>query len=119
MDLSRIEYQASTIYFPFFARETSLMNKGEAIKVIVSIHLDLIKAFDMGLHSDIHITKAEKYELDKITIKRLLRWLRQCAQRAVIQSSLSDSESATSETLQLSLLVFFGSILLLTTQITE
>lgn len=84
-----------------------LMNKGEAIKVIISIHLDLSKALDPGLHSDIRITKAEKYELDKITIKNLLRWARQCAQRAVIQRSLSDSEGASTETLQLSLLVFF------------
>lgn len=103
MDLSRIDYQAN--FFSFFSTETGLMNKGQAIKVIISIHLDLTKAFDPGLHSDIHITKAKKCELGKI--KRLLRWLRQCAQRAVIQSSLSDSESATSETLQLSLLVFF------------
>lgn len=107
MDLSRIDYQASIISFPFFfffPREMGLMNKGEAIKVIISIYLDLTKAFDPGLHSDIHITKAEKYELDKIAIKRLLRWLRWCAQGAVIQSSL---EGASSETLQLSPLVFF------------
>lgn len=106
MDLSRIYYQASVISFPF-SREMGLMNKGEAIKVIIPIYLDLTKAFDPGLHSDICITKAEKYELDKIAIKRLLRWLRQCAQRTVRQSSLSGSEGASSETLQLSLLVLF------------
>ncbi|PKU40018.1 dynein intermediate chain axonemal [Limosa lapponica baueri] len=37
--------------------------KGEAVKVITSIHLDLTVAFDPGSHSDIPITEAEKYEL--------------------------------------------------------
>jgi len=83
------------------------MKKGEAVKVITSIHLELTKAFGRGSHSDIFRTKVEKYELGKITVKRLLRWLRQCTQRAVIQSLLSDSEDASSETLQLSVLVCF------------
>lgn len=87
-------------FFLFFPREIGLMNKGAAIKALNSIHLGLTKAFDPGLHSNIHITKAEKYELGKNATKRLLRWLRQCAQRAFIQSSLSDSEGASSETLQ-------------------
>lgn len=56
-----------------------LMKKGEAVKVITSIHPDFTKAFDPGSHSDILITKEEKYELGKITVKRLLGWLRQCA----------------------------------------
>lgn len=82
------------------------MKKGEAVKVITSICLDLTKAFDPGSHGGILINKAEKYELNKITVKRLLKWLMPCAQRAVIQSLLFKSEDASSETLQLSVLVF-------------
>lgn len=113
MDLSRINCQASIISF-FFSfvfffcfREMGLVKKGEAVKVIASIHLGLTKAFDPGSHSDFLITVVEKYELYKITIKRLLRWLRLCAQRAVIQGLLSEVEDASSETLELSARVFF------------
>lgn len=42
-----------------------LMKKGEAVKVITSICLDLTKAFDPGSHGGILINKAEKYELKK------------------------------------------------------
>ncbi|PKU36967.1 hypothetical protein llap_12729 [Limosa lapponica baueri] len=102
-----LEQMAKPFVNVWIIREMGLMKKGEAVKVITSIRLELTKGFDPGSYSDMLITKVEKYELDKITLKRLLRWLRQCAQRAVIQGLLSDSEDASSETLQLSVLVFF------------
>ncbi|KAK4816899.1 hypothetical protein QYF61_024541 [Mycteria americana] len=39
--------------------EMGLMKKGEAVRVITSIHLDLTKAFDPGSHSDILTTKVK------------------------------------------------------------
>lgn len=74
------------------------MNKGRLIKVIISIHLDLTKAFDPGLHSDIPITKAEKYELGKMAIKRLLR----CSS-SVLKEQLYRAHSQTLKVLQVRL----------------
>lgn len=59
-----------------------LTKKGEAVKVITSIHLALTKVFDPGSRSDILIAEVEKYELGKIITNRLLRWLRQCTQKS-------------------------------------
>lgn len=104
---NKLSSQYNFLYF-FCFREMGLMKKGEAVKLITSIHLDLTKAFDLGSHSDILITTAEKYESGKIIIKRLLGWLRQCAQRTIVQSLLSYPEDASSETLQLSVLISFS-----------
>lgn len=72
---NKLSSQYNFLFF-FCFREMGLMKKGEAVKLITSIHLDLTKAFDPGSHSDILITTAEKYESGKIIIKRLLGWLK-------------------------------------------